>query len=178
MASITIGANPVLTNLNTKVTYNPKNDYPAVTVIGKGKNNEGKNVYSAYAICYIPTGTLIPQTVAQFCESSYSGFTPTQAVPLVGSTESATVVLANFEDIAKADVENCSSGNNPTARSFAVCYDFKVAADTPYECNVYALQFDYTVNDDSNFEVLFLAQGDVDPELSRGTVTTPAIGKK
>lgn len=169
MASITIGATPVLTNLNTKVIYNPQSNYPAVTVFSNGNNN-----YSVYALCYIPTGTLISKSVAEFCQGDYSGFTPTQAVPLVGTTDSATIVLANFEDIKKADMASCTGGNLPTARSFAVCYDFEIEEGASYECNVHALQFDYTVDDGSSYEVLFLAQGDLDPELSRGTVSAPA----
>ncbi|WP_442266695.1 hypothetical protein ACSIGC_03085 [Tenacibaculum sp. ZS6-P6] len=172
MASITIGANPVLTKLNTTVNYNPNSNYPAVTVFSNGNNN-----YSVYALCYIPTGTLVPKSVTDFCQGNYSGFTPAQAVPLKGTTESATVVLANFEDITNADMVQ-STNTEFTTRAFAVCYDFDAQGASSYECEVYALEFNYTVNDDSNFEVLFLAQGDLDPELSRGTVTAPSIPKK
>ncbi|WP_299681711.1 hypothetical protein [uncultured Tenacibaculum sp.] len=169
MASITIGANPVLTDLNTTVNYNPNSNYPAVTVFNNGNNN-----YSVYALCYIPTGTLVPKSVTDFCQGNYSGYTPTQAVSLVGTSESATVVLANFEDIQTADLVQ-STSTQFTSRSFAVCYDFDAQGASSYECKLYALEFNYTIDDNSSFEVLFLAQGDLDPELSRGTVTTPAV---
>ncbi|WP_299621613.1 hypothetical protein [uncultured Tenacibaculum sp.] len=172
MASITIGANPVLTNLNTTVNYNPESNYPAVTVFSNGNNN-----YSVYALCYIPTGALISKSVAAFCQGNYSGYTPTQAIPLVGDVNSATVVLANFEDIEAADMVQ-SESTQFTTRAFAVCYDFEAQGSPSYECNLYALQFDYTVNDGSSFEVLFLAQGDLDPELSRGTISAPSKPKE
>lgn len=168
MASITIGANPVLTNLNTTVDYNPESNYPAVTVF-----SNGNNIYSVYALCYIPTGALIPKSVAEFCQGNYSGYTPTQAIPLVGDVNNATVVLANFEDIKSADLVQ-STNTKFSTRSFAVCYDFEAQGSSSYECNVYALEFNYTVEDGSDYEVLFLAQGDLDPDLSRGTVSSPA----
>jgi hypothetical protein len=39
---------------------------------------------------------------------------------------------------------------------------------------VYSLEFNYTVEDASSYEVVFMAQGDLDPELSRGTVSAPS----
>lgn len=168
MSSITIGANPKLTKLDSTVNYNPNSNYPAVTVFSNGNNN-----YSVYALCYVPTGTLIKKTVQDFNDGDYSGYTPTATIPLVGNNDEATVVLSYFEDIKNADLVQAPS-TKFTTRAFALCYDFDPLGASFYECEVYTLEFDYTVTDGSSYEVLFMAQGDLDPRLSRGTVSTPA----
>jgi hypothetical protein len=168
MSSITIGGNPTLTNLNKKVDYNPQSNYPAVTVFNNGNNN-----YSVFAICYVPTGSLITKTVQEFNDGDYSGFTPTETIPLVGNNDAATVVLSYFEDIKNADLVQAPT-TQFTTRAFALCYDFDPSGASSYECEVYSLEFNYTVEDGSSYEVVFMAQGDLDPELSRGTVTSPA----
>ncbi len=172
---ITIGANPKLTKLNTTVNYNPELNYPAVSVFSKGKDKNGHDVFEAFGICYITTNGLVEKTLVKFNKGSYSGFTPTQSVVLTPGLEigKARVVLSDFGDIQNADLVN-APGTSFTARSFAVCYDL-INPTTSYECDVYALHFEYTVNSGPGYEVLFLAQGDLDPRLSRGTVSTPAV---
>ncbi len=178
MPTITIGANPTLRkiNPNAKVTYDPKSDFPAVTVFS---NPDGS--YSVYAICFIPPkSALTLKPLEAFRKGKYSGYPVSKTVLLKGDVDNARVVLSFFDDIQNADLVN-SPGTEFTARSFAVCYDYQVDGQCPtepYECNVYALQFEYTVVDkESNKEVVFLAQGDLDPELSRGTVSAPSNGQ-
>ncbi|SNR16007.1 hypothetical protein [Tenacibaculum jejuense] len=171
---ITINDGYSLTKLNSQVNYNPQQNYPAVTIFPNGNNN-----YTVFAICYVPTGGLITKTVEEFNKGQYEyskvKYSPSDngiTVPLVGDDSAATVVLSYFADIEHADLDQ-GSGTEFTARSFAVCYDFDPCG-APYECDVYTLEFNYTVIDGSSYEVLFLTQGDLDPRLSRGTISAPA----
>jgi len=174
MPSISMGLHPKLTPLNTKLIYTPTTNYPAVTVFSNGTDNNGNPKYSVYALCYIPTGTLIPKSLEDFQNGDYSGHTPSQCIAIQGSDPNVYIALSYFEDIENIELVT-RAGDIFTSRAFAVCYDYNPHGATSYECMLYALEFEYTVLDDSSYEVLFLAQGDLDPELSRGTVTGPAI---
>lgn len=170
MATITIGANCRLTKLKSSINYNPQLNFPAVSATANGNNN-----FSVFALCYIPKkGKLKEKSLAEFQEGNYSGNTPTQTVVLDGNNEQATIVLSYFEGISTVDLVN-SPTTEFSSRSFAVCYDFDAKGAASYECDVYALEFQYTVEEGgTGADVIFFAQGDLDPELSRGTVTAPA----
>lgn len=170
---ITIQTNTRLTKLNSRINFNPLVDTPSVTVFS---NTDIENTYTVYATVFIPAGKLTKKPVSKYIKkySNHDGkeFTPSLVIPLKGDKKKATIVLGYFKDIAEAQVLNNQGEElDVTTRSFAVMYDYNNQNNEPFLCDVYALEFQYTVNDASNYESVYLAHADFDPELSRGTVT-------
>ncbi len=159
------------TLLDETVTYNPSLMGPAGTVYAKPGV---ANTWCVRVLCYIPENNLIPKSLQDFLEGSYAdnpnSFTPTGGVTVQGTDAAATIVLAYFENINNVAIDG---GVSLTSRTFAVCYDYENPPET-YSCNLATLYFEYTVNNTTSKQVLFFAQGDLDPELSRGTISSPA----
>lgn len=158
------------------VEFNPATDTPAASVFSNGSNS-----FTVCVLCYIPVGTLKKHTAEYFNNIEYplgeGKVKATETIALNESKGKASVVLSYFQDIAASSLSNNSGATvGFSSRTFGVCYDFEVAEDTAYTCDVYALKFNYSVKPGEGVETVLMIQGDVDPELSRGTVSAPATG--
>lgn len=112
--------------------------------------------YMLTVLAYLPSNTLNPVE-------------NTSGLPLKGNT-----IYLNYNGITPVNILNKKGGTTTIQ-----CRDFRVefnCEEETTEYDLYYVQFTYKINDGSSADAVLLRDDDEDPELDRGTVTTPILG--
>ncbi|WBX71522.1 hypothetical protein [Tenacibaculum retecalamus] len=132
----------------------PAANKPSGPLVNVSEFEKGNNVpYILTVLAYLPSNTLNPVE-------------NTSGLPLKGNT-----IYLNYYGIKPTTILK-KDGTTGAIQ----CRDFRVefnCDEETTEYDLYYVQFTYQINDGSSTDAVLLRDDDEDPELDRGTVTTP-----